>query len=65
MTLQLADLHGDTIATTAVNPEATELLDTQRFDEYGNPLQSGFLIGGKAEYGWLGARVAELSCLQA
>jgi len=55
VTLQLADMHGDTIATAAIDPEAAELLDTQRFDEFGNPLQSGFLTGGKAEYGWLGA----------
>lgn len=26
------------------------------FDEFGNPLQSDFLTGGKAEYGWLGAK---------
>jgi len=56
VTLQLANMHGDTIATAAVDPEATELLDTQSFDEFGNPLQSGFLTGGKAEYGWLGAK---------
>jgi RHS repeat-associated protein len=49
-------LHGDTIATADIDPEATELLDIQRFDEFGNPLQSGFLTGGKAEYGWLGAK---------
>jgi RHS repeat-associated protein len=54
--LQLANMHGDTIATAAIDPEATELLDTQRFDEFGNPLQSGFLTGGKAEFGWLGAK---------
>ena len=55
VTLQIANMHGDTIATAALDPEATELLDTQSFDEFGNPLQSGFLTGGKAEYGWLGA----------
>ncbi len=55
ITLQLANMHGDAIATAAIDPEATELLDTQRFDEFGNPLQSGFLSGGNAEYGWLGA----------
>jgi RHS repeat-associated protein len=55
VTLQLANMHGDTIATAAIDPEATKLLDTQRFDEFGNPLQSGFLSGGNAEYGWLGA----------
>jgi RHS repeat-associated protein len=56
VTLQLANMHGDTIATAALDPEATELLDTQSFDEFGNPLQSGFLTDGKAEYGWLGAK---------
>lgn len=33
-----------------------DLCDSQRFDEFGNPLQSGFLTGGKAEVGWLGAK---------
>ncbi len=56
VTLQLADMHGDTIATVEDKSEAKGLLDTQRFDEFGNPLVSGFLTGGKAEYGWLGAR---------
>jgi RHS repeat-associated protein len=55
VTLQLADMHGDTIATVPIDPEAQELQDTQRFDEYGNPLSSGFLEGGNSEYGWLGA----------
>lgn len=54
ITFQIADMHGDVIATADKNPEASELLDTQRFDEFGNPLQSGFLSGGNAEYGWLG-----------
>ena len=56
VTLQIANMHGDTIATAPIDPEATELLDTQRFDEFGNPLQSGFLEGGRAEFGWLGAK---------
>jgi RHS repeat-associated protein len=55
VTLQLTDMHGDTIATVPVDPQAQELQDTQRFDEYGNPLSSGFLEGGNSEYGWLGA----------
>jgi RHS repeat-associated protein len=54
VTLQLANMHGDTVATAAIDPEATELLGTQQFDEFGNPLQSGLLSGGNAEYGWLG-----------
>jgi RHS repeat-associated protein len=56
VTLQLADMHGDTIATVENKAEAKGLIDSQRFDEYGNPLVSGFLTGGKAEYGWLGAK---------
>jgi RHS repeat-associated protein len=56
ITFQIADMHGDAIATADDDPEATKLLSTQRFDEYGNPLQSGFLEGGAAEYGWLGGK---------
>jgi RHS repeat-associated protein len=56
ITLQLADLHGDIVATADINPEATELLATQSFDEFGNPQQSNPLEGGSAEYGWLGSK---------
>lgn len=56
VTLQLANMHGDVVATAEDKPEATELLSTQTFDEFGNPAQSGFLKGGNAEYGWLGAK---------
>lgn len=56
VTLQLADLHGDVVASAAIGSEATKLLGTQRFDEFGNPLVSGLLTGGKAEYGWLGGK---------
>jgi RHS repeat-associated protein len=56
VTLQLADMHGDVIATTDMNPAATKPLGTQRFDEFGNPLQSSFLSGGDAEFGWLGSK---------
>jgi len=56
VTFQIADMHGDTIATADDSPEASQLLDTQRFDEFGNPMQSGFLTGGNAEYGWLGSK---------
>jgi RHS repeat-associated protein len=56
VTLQIADMHGDTIATASDDPEAKALLSIQLFDEFGNPLQSGFLQGGNAEYGWLGAK---------
>ncbi len=55
MTLQLADLHGDVVASAEDNPEATKLLGTQHFDEFGNPLQSSLLSGGNAEFGWLGS----------
>jgi RHS repeat-associated protein len=50
VTLQLADMHGDIIATADVDPEATELLSTQQFDEYGN-------LKGEStpKFGWLGA----------
>ncbi len=57
VTLQLADMHGDVVATANVNPEATKLLGTQRFDEFGNPLKSSLLSGGDAAFGWLGARM--------
>ncbi len=56
VTLQLADLHGDVVASADISPEATKLLGTQRFDEFGNPLQTGFLSGGDAEFGWLGSK---------
>jgi RHS repeat-associated protein len=56
VTLQLADLHGDVVASADIHAEATKLLGTQRFDEFGNPLVSGLLTGGKAEYGWLGGK---------
>lgn len=44
------------MATADIDPEASELLGTQRFDEFGNPLQSGSLKGGSSEYGWLGSK---------
>jgi RHS repeat-associated protein len=53
VTLQLADLHGDIVATADDDIEATELLSTQSFDEYGNPK------GGEAmsKLGWLGSKL--------
>lgn len=54
VTLQLPDMHGDVVATASISSEAAKLLDTQRFDEFGNPLQSASLGGGSSEYGWLG-----------
>jgi RHS repeat-associated protein len=56
ITLQLANMHGDVVATASINPAETKLLSTQRFDEFGNPKQTGFLQGGNAEYNWLGAK---------
>jgi RHS repeat-associated protein len=56
VTFQIADMHGDVIATADDDPEATELLSTQSFDEFGNPQQDSVLAGGSAEYGWLGAK---------
>lgn len=50
ITFQLADMHGDIVATADEDVEAEELLSTQQFDEFGNPK------GGSApKYGWLGA----------
>lgn len=54
--LQLANMHGDVTATAALDPKATKLLATQRFDEFGNPKQTGTLQGGSAEYSWLGTK---------
>jgi RHS repeat-associated protein len=50
-TLQLTNLHGDVVATTSTDPEATGLLATFEFDEYGNPKQ-----GSTPRYGWLGGK---------
>jgi RHS repeat-associated protein len=54
ITLQLADMHGDIAATADIDPEATELLSTQQFDEYGNPKQSSTLT---PKLGWLGSKM--------
>ncbi len=63
VTLQLTDMHGDVVATVEDDYEAPAVLSTQRFDEFGNPLQVGVLEGGSTEYGWLGgkARRTQLS----
>jgi len=52
ITLRLADMHGDIVATADDDPEATELLSTQSFDEYGNPKQAT-----TPRLGWLGAKL--------
>ena len=49
--LQLSDLHGDIVATADIDLEATELLSTQQFDEYGNPKAES-----TPKFGWLGAK---------
>ena len=51
ITFQLANLHGDIVATASDDPNATRLLSTFEFDEFGNPRSR---TSGK--YGWLGAK---------
>ncbi len=51
VTLQLADMHGDVVATADIDPTKTKLLSTQSFDEFGTPLKSG-----AAKFGWLGSK---------
>jgi RHS repeat-associated protein len=51
--LQLSNLHGDTIATASLDPQATELLDRFESDEFGNPRQTA---GADKRFGWLGAK---------
>lgn len=51
VTLQLANMHGDVVATADVKPETTALLSVQRFDEYGNPTDES-----TPKFGWLGAK---------
>lgn len=50
-TLQLTDLHGNVVATASPSSEATKLLGTFEYDEFGNPKQSG-----ASQYGWLGGK---------
>jgi RHS repeat-associated protein len=49
--LQLTNLHGDVVATASLSPEATKLLATFEFDEFGNPKS-----GSAGRYGWLGGK---------
>jgi RHS repeat-associated protein len=56
ITLQIADMRGNIVASGALSPTETKLLGTQRFDEFGSPLSVGGLFGGDAEYGWLGSK---------
>ncbi|MGH2853966.1 MAG: RHS repeat-associated core domain-containing protein, partial [Solirubrobacteraceae bacterium] len=48
--LQLADLHGDIIATASLSETATKLLTTENSTEYGVPTTST-----PARYSWLGS----------
>lgn len=47
--LQLTNLHGDVVATAALNPTETKLLGTFRYDEFGNHSS-----GEAGRFGWLG-----------
>lgn len=49
--LQLTNLHGDVSATAALNPQATSLLKTFNYDEFGNPTSAG-----AGRFGWLGGK---------
>jgi RHS repeat-associated protein len=51
ITFQLANLHGDIVATASADPNVTRLLSTFEFDEFGNP--RGRTAG---KYGWLGGK---------
>ncbi|HEU5063333.1 MAG TPA: RHS repeat-associated core domain-containing protein [Solirubrobacterales bacterium] len=50
-TLQLANLHGDIVATAPIDQEVTSLVKTTRYDEFGNPIP-----GNADRYGWLGGK---------
>jgi RHS repeat-associated protein len=52
VTLQLTNLQGDVIATAALNPEATSLKQTFRYDEFGDPLSTS----SAGRFGWLGGK---------
>jgi RHS repeat-associated protein len=47
--LQLANLHGDIVATASLSPTAKEPTASFEFDEFGNPKK-----GSAGRYGWLG-----------
>jgi RHS repeat-associated protein len=50
-TLRLTNLHGDVVANTSLNPEATKLSATYEYDEFGVPKGEG-----PSRYGWLGGK---------
>jgi len=49
ITLPLTNLHGDVVATAAINPAVTALKGTYAYDEFGN-----LASGTPGRYGWLG-----------
>lgn len=49
--LQLADLHGDVVATASISATAKEPTAKFEFDEFGNPKK-----GSAGRYGWLGGK---------
>jgi RHS repeat-associated protein len=56
--LQVANLHGDIVATSSVDPQVADLTASFESDEFGNPREQTL-----RRYGWLGAqqRRAELA----
>jgi RHS repeat-associated protein len=50
VTFELANLHGDVIATASADPAATKLLATSSYDEFGNSISTN-----PGRFGWLGA----------
>jgi len=57
-TLQLANLHGDVVATASLDPAATGLLSTFDATEFGIPRATP-----SARYGWLGDKQRETDSL--
>jgi RHS repeat-associated protein len=51
ISLQLTNLHGDTIATASLSSAAKEPTAKFEFDEFGNPKK-----GSAGRYGWLGGK---------
>lgn len=49
-TLQLTNLHGDIVATAALDPAEMKLRSTSSYDEFGNPTS-----GNAGTLGWLGS----------
>jgi RHS repeat-associated protein len=49
ISLPLTNLHGDVVATAAINPAVTALKGTFAYDEFGNPAS-----GSAGRFGWLG-----------